>query len=279
LVSVLIVSYNHAQSIKRAIDSVLQQSFKDFRIIIVDDGSTDGSVEIIKQFERLNKNIKVYLENHSGLMSSYLKGFSQCTGDYIALCDGDDYWIDNDKLKKQIDYMENNKDCGLCITRVYTETNNLLPMSISIDNLNKQLTLDNLLKGNAYINAQSYLIRRTLFDKYIDFQNFIDIDFKVWDYPIVLELIRYTKFHCLDFYSAVFVKRKESVTNTTSRKRRFWYLLNNYKIKYHYIERYGCKNNTKLYLIYRIIRDIYSIIFKRWLQKNQDMRQQNICGL
>ena len=75
--NVIIVSYNHVESIERAIDSVLDQTFQDYRIIIVDDGSTDGSVEIIKKYEHLNKNIKAYYENHSGLMNSYLKGFSK----------------------------------------------------------------------------------------------------------------------------------------------------------------------------------------------------------
>lgn len=264
LVSIIIVSYNHVESIDHAIDSVLDQTFKNYKVIIVDDGSTDGSIEIIKRYRALNKNIEVYYETHNGLMQNYLKGFSKCNSKYIAICDCDDYWIDRDKLKKQVEYMENNADCGLCFTLVYTETGELLPMSVSADTINKRMSFDTLLKGRANIHAQSYMIRTILFATYINFQHFIDVGFCVWDYPIVLELIKHTKFHCLDFYSAVFVKNRESVTNTESRKRRFRYLLGNYKIKWYYIKKYGCKVSTIVFLSYKIVRDIYSIIFNRW---------------
>lgn len=263
-VDVIIASYNHVESIKKAVNSVLGQTFKDFRIIIVDDGSTDGSVEIIRKYAELNKKIEVHLKNHRGLINTYHIGFSQCNGKYIALCDCDDYWCDKDKLKKQVAYMEEHEDCGLCFTLVYDKRNKLIPMSVSADTINNRMSFDTLLKSRANINAQSYLIRKSAFDKCIDFQHFVDVGFHVWDYPIVLELIQHTKFYCMDFYSAVFVRNKESITNTRSRKRRFTYLWNNYKIKYYYMKKYKIKVSTLLYLIYRATRDIYSIVFKRW---------------
>jgi len=263
-VDVIIVLYNHAKSIKRAIDSVLNQTFKDFKIIIVDDGSTDDSINIVNKYLP-DKKIKVFYENHKGLMQTYLKGLSECSSKYIAFCDGDDYWITRDKLKRQVKYLDNNNDCGLCLTRVFTDTEySRTPISISTDAINKRMTFDNLIAGRANIFAQSYLMRKSVFDKHINFKNFIDIGFHVWDYPIVLELIRHTRFHCLDFYSATWVKNNESVTCTRDRRRRFNYLLGNYKIKFYYIKKYGIKFSTKIFLFYRIIRDIYSTIFKRW---------------
>ena len=266
-VSVIIVSYNHAESIKKAIDSVLQQTFKNHEIIIVDDGSTDNSIEIIKDFERLNKKIKAYFENHNGLMNTYLKAFSECSGKYITFCDCDDYWIDKDKLKKQVEYMENHNEYGLCFTKVYTYSDKMLPMALSTDIINKRMSFDTLLKGRASIHAQSYMIRKSVFDKIVDFQHFVAKGFHVWDYPIVLEMIKHTKFHCLNFYSAVWVQYPESITRTKNRKRRFLYLLGNYKIKFYYIKKYGCKLGTKFYLIYRVMRDMYSICFLRWNKK------------
>lgn len=269
IVSVIVVSYNHAESIKRAVDSVLEQTLKDYEIIIVDDGSTDGStdgsVDIIKNFERSNEKIKAYFENHKGLMNTYLKAFSECSGKYVTFCDCDDYWIDKDKLKKQFEYMENNSDCGLCFTKVYTEVDEkCLPMSISVNDINNRMSFDSLLSGRASIHAQSYMIRKSVFDKHINFQYFVDKGFHVWDYPIVLELIKHTWFHCLNFYSAVWVKSVESVTSTIGRERRIKYLLGNYKIKWYYIKKYSCKLMTKFYLIYRIMRDVYSVCFLRW---------------
>ncbi|MFX0181964.1 MAG: glycosyltransferase family 2 protein [Candidatus Hodarchaeota archaeon] len=264
-VSIVMASYNHVESIKKAIDSVLQQTFKNYKIIIVDDGSTDGSVEVIEKYVSLDKKVDAHFERHKGLMNTYLKGFSECKGDYIAFCDCDDYWIDKDKLKKQVSYMESHGNCGLCFTKAYTEIDKeRIPMSITANEINEKISFDSLLSGRANIHAQSYMIRKSTFDKHINFQHFIDKDFRTWDYPIVLELIKHTKFHCLDFYSAVWAKNKESVTSTRNRIRRFKYLLNNYKIKSYYIKKYDCKSSTLLCLFYRIIRDIYSIIFKRW---------------
>jgi len=124
------------------------------------------------------------------------------------------------------------------------------------------MNFDSLLKGNAYIHTQSYLLRKSDFIKYIDFDEVMKFD--LWDYPIVLELIKHTKYHCLDFYSAVFVKNIESVSNTKGRLKRAKYLSGLYKIKIYFILKYGCKKSTILYLIYRATRDFYSLLFLRW---------------
>ena len=239
-VSVITTAYNHQDTIQRAINSVRSQRFKDYEHIIIDDTDT--------------KN---------GMMKTYREAFKRCTGKYITFCDGDDYWIDTNRLAEQVNYMDNHEDCGLCLTLVYTDIGNKrYNMKVSADYINKNMSFDSLLKGNAYIYAPSYMIRKSDFDKYINFDKFLK--FNVWDYPIVLELIKHTRFHCLDFYSAVFTKNVESVTNTRSRIKRLKYVYGNYKIKWYYIRRYGCKLSTIAYLTYRAIRHIYSIGAKRW---------------
>jgi glycosyltransferase involved in cell wall biosynthesis len=240
MVSFITTGYNHQDTINRAINSVRDQHFEDYEHIIIDDTNT--------------KN---------GMMKTYQEAFSRCAGKYITFCDGDDYWVDKDRMTKQVDYMDKHEDCGLCLTLTYTEIDNKrYNMKVSADYVNKNMSFDSLLKGNAFIYAPSYLIRKSDFDKYINFDEFLK--FNMWDYPIVLELIRHARFHCLDFYSAVFVKNVESVTNTRSRRKRAKYVYGIFKIKWHYIKKYGCKFSTKLYLIYKIVRSIYSIGFKRW---------------
>ena len=258
-VSVLITSYNHADTLKRAIDSVLMQK-TDFRveIICIDDSSIDGSSEILQDYFPKNMIHVLRFGEHRGMMKTYQLGFKECTGDYICLCDCDDYWWDEYKLQKQVDYMENHPDCGLCVTKCYTESNgNRTGM-----NLPSEITYDKLLRGNANVHAQTYMIRKSDFDKYIHFERFLK--FNVWDYPIVLELIQHCTIDCLDFYSAVYNKRVESKTNSQLRLRRLKYILGTYQIRLYYILKYGCKFNTLLFLIYKFMRDIASIILKRW---------------
>jgi len=242
-VSVITTTYNHPiKMIERAFSSVRNQHYKDYEHIFIDDTFT--------------KN---------GMMETYRQALEKCTGKYITFCDGDDCWVDRNRLLKQVSYLDQNKDCGLCLTKVYTVIDDFWwGMNAPTDVINKNMTYDNLLKGNANIYAQSYMIRKSDFDKYIDFDKFLK--FNVWDYPIVLELIRHTKFHTLDFYSAVYTKNKESVTNTELRRKRFKYVMGNYKIKLHYILKYGCELKTFVYLIYKFTRDLLSIGAKRWMK-------------
>lgn len=240
-VSVITTAYNHKDTIQRAINSVRMQKGVEYEHIVIDDTPT--------------KN---------GMMKTYQKAFGRCSGEYISLCDGDDYWITAFKLKDQVEYMDNHPECGLCITKVYDEVGGKwLDRIPGASHINENMSFDNLLRGKANIHAQSYMIRKSGFDKYIDFDMFAQV-FALWDYPIVLELIQHTKFHCLDFYSAVNVINEESVTHTRSRANRIKYLKDQYKVKWYYIRKYGCKFSTKMYLIYRILRSIYSTGAKTW---------------
>lgn len=266
MISVIVASYNQCSLLRRAINSVLNQILPngvELEVIVVDDGSTDGSQEIKKEYPNI---LWINEPVNKGIMSTYNSGLALCTGKYIAFCDCDDHWIHPYKLYHQYQYMEENPDCGLCTTRVYTETNNITTREdISTDEINKELSFDTLLEGTVPIHAQSYFIRKSVFDKYVYFPKFIKLGFNTWDYPIVLELIHHTRFHCLDLYTAVWNKRMESTTRAINRKQRVRYLLGNYKIKFYYIEKYGCKLSTKFYLIRKILRDIYSTLFKRWI--------------
>ena len=239
-VSVITTAYKHEKTLQRAIDGVLMQLDVEVDHIVIDDTHTNN-----------------------GMMETFREALSRCSGEYIAFSDGDDYYIEEEKLINQVCYMINNPDCGVCTTKVYTEIDGVRHgMTKSTDEINKNMSFDTLLRGQAYIFAQSILIRKSEFDRYIDFDKFMK--FNVWDYPTILTLIRHTRIHCMDFYSAVYTKNTESVTNTRKRSRRLKYILGNHKIKWHFILKYGCKLSTILYLIYKFARDIYSVIFLRW---------------
>jgi len=124
LVSVCCITYNHEKYITEAIESFLMQETDfPFEIIIHDDASTDKTANIIKEYELKYPDIikPIYqTENQysKGKRITFEYVFPKVTGKYIAFCEGDDYWIDKNKLQKQVDFMEKNSEFSMCFHAV-----------------------------------------------------------------------------------------------------------------------------------------------------------------
>lgn len=118
-VSICCITFNQEDYIKDALDSFLSQktNFK-YEIIIHDDASTDNTVRILKEYKQKYPDmIKLILQknNQYSLGKDVLSNtFNIANGKYIAICEGDDYWTDENKLQIQVDYMESNENCTLC---------------------------------------------------------------------------------------------------------------------------------------------------------------------
>ncbi len=112
-VSACIIVYNHEKYIRECLDNALAQIVNfDYEIIISEDCSTDSTREIIKEYaQRYPDKIKLYLNDKNlGLIGNWEKSLKSCKGEYIAVCEGDDYWTDPKKLQKQIDFLEQNSE-------------------------------------------------------------------------------------------------------------------------------------------------------------------------
>ena len=115
-VSVILSSYNHEKYIAASIESVLNQTFTDFELLIFDDGSTDDSQKIICSYK--DKRIKLFLhEKNIGPIQCYLECAKNSAGKYVALQHSDDIW-ENTKLEKQVDFLEKNPQYEVCFTQV-----------------------------------------------------------------------------------------------------------------------------------------------------------------
>jgi glycosyltransferase involved in cell wall biosynthesis len=108
LISVIIPTYNRANLILRAIDSVLNQSYKNFELIIVDDGSTDNTHEVLTPLIQTDK-IKYFKRQNCGVSASRNFGVSQSLGNYITFLDSDDEWLPH-KLQDQLHYFSHNPE-------------------------------------------------------------------------------------------------------------------------------------------------------------------------
>ena len=124
LLSIVCITYNHSNYINDAIESFLNQNV-DFvvEILIHDDASTDGTNLIIKEFEKKYPHIikPVYQITNQYSKSGFefsFKELQRAKGKYIALCEGDDYWSDENKLQKQVSFLESNSDFSMCFHKV-----------------------------------------------------------------------------------------------------------------------------------------------------------------
>ena len=112
-VTVVVLTYNHELYIAQALESILSQEV-DFKIqiIVADDGSTDGTKSIINDLLSAHPDKFSVLgkESNHGVRVNVLNCFDEIKGEYIAILDGDDYWSDNRKLKRQVDFLEENQD-------------------------------------------------------------------------------------------------------------------------------------------------------------------------
>lgn len=112
-VSVIIPAYNAARYLPAALDSILQQSFTDFEVIVIDDCSTDDTAEIIRSYASRDARIRTFFnENNLGIAGNRNKGVSYANGTYIVWQDADDISLP-DRIKHQYELMECNPDVGI----------------------------------------------------------------------------------------------------------------------------------------------------------------------
>lgn len=129
LVSILLPFHNEGKYIKLAIDSVLNQDYKNFELICIDDSSTDNSRLILEEYQKVENRIHFYQNPQQlGIALSLNKGIHFARGEFIARIDGDDIWMDQSKLLKQIEFLNKNKDHVVVGTscRIIDRSNNVI---------------------------------------------------------------------------------------------------------------------------------------------------------
>ena len=111
-VSVLLCVFNGQNSIERAIKSILNQDFREFELLIINDGSNDKTEDIINKYLQIDPRIRYFYKEHSGLTNSLIYGLQEAKGEWIARIDADDY-SKNNRISTQLKLVENNKNVVL----------------------------------------------------------------------------------------------------------------------------------------------------------------------
>ncbi len=189
LVSVIIPTYNRRNFLKIAIDSVLKQTYKNFELIIIDDGSTDNTEELVKSYKE--SRIKYFYQFNRGPAVARNKGIKISKGNYIAFLDSDDRWRE-DKLKIQLEAMKKYPDY------LISHTEEIWYRNGKILNPKKKHKKQH---GNIYkqslelcaISMSTVMVKREIFDKIGLFDEKLEVceDYDYWlrvtsQYPVLL---------------------------------------------------------------------------------------------
>jgi glycosyltransferase involved in cell wall biosynthesis len=163
LVSVRVLTYNHEKYISRCLEGILMQKVAfPFEVIIGEDCSTDRTREIVFEYEKSHPDIiRVLASETVGSTQNAIRVHQACSGQYLAHCDGDDYWIDPLKLEKQVDYLAAHPECPMCFhdALIIKEGKTGLPGYFCPADLPEKTTIEDVLTRPSFIPWASMLAR------------------------------------------------------------------------------------------------------------------------
>lgn len=193
LVSVCMITYNHEKYISKAIEGVLMQktNFK-FELVIGEDCSTDRTASVIKKYQKNYPDIIVarFNKENMGMMPNSFKTLAECRGEFVALCEGDDFWIDENKLQIQVDLLKRENTCSCVFHSAECQNDKLEKIAIRRPLIDENKThayfgiKDIIRNGGGFITTNSLLFKSYILK---DMPNWM-YDAPVGDLPLSLLL-------------------------------------------------------------------------------------------
>ncbi|HSA05956.1 MAG TPA: glycosyltransferase [Candidatus Gastranaerophilales bacterium] len=213
MISIIIPAYNAENYIKNAINSVLNQTYQNFEIIIINDGSTDNTENVIKQFD--DTRIKYFYQENQGVSSARNKGIELSQGEYIAFLDADDLWLP-EKLQLQLDFLKKNPEISLVYSNLeLIEESTGIKFIKTYDNFKNQKTLIKTLVLTPFnspipcsiLLKKDVLLKAGLFDSNLSFGE---------DLELCIRIALISNLYCIQKPLAIMIRPKNSATRTMS---------------------------------------------------------------
>ncbi|SVC88226.1 uncharacterized protein METZ01_LOCUS341080 [marine metagenome] len=176
-ISIIVPTYNRANLLGEALHSIINQTYQGFELIVVDDGSTDDTVETMKLFPRAKL---LTLKENSGVSKARNAGLASANGQFICFLDSDDLW-DEKKLQVQVRWMENNIDCKICYTDEIWIRN-----GVRVNPMKKHRKFSGDIFRHCLdlciVSPSSVMLRKELFDKIGNFDELLPAceDYDLW---------------------------------------------------------------------------------------------------
>lgn len=158
LISVVMPVYNAERYLREAVDSVLNQSFTDFELIVVDDGSTDASLEILREYEQMDERVVLVVQDNAGVADARNRAIKEVRAELVASLDADDMAIE-DWLELLFGFMNDNPDCVVAGCRILSMDEDGAPISLEMQALEHDKIEEVLLRGRGGIVNSGCIMR------------------------------------------------------------------------------------------------------------------------
>ena len=254
-VSIIMSVYNEEKTLLRCINSVLNQRFKDFEFIIIDDYSNDISLDIIKDYAKKDDRIKIIINNNNmGLTKSLNKGIEKAKGKYIGRIDADDWWESN-KLEIQMKFIESNPDYGVVGTNGIHHNEYTGEIEIGKKPEHDEDIKKVMLK-RAPLAHSSIVLKKSLLDTYGAYDEQVKYG---QDYELYFRLMNCTNFY--NIQKPLYHKATHGKDSISLNKWKLQYM-QGIKIKLKYYKKY----NVPLITYLNIIPELFMLIFPKKLK-------------
>ncbi|WP_421857946.1 glycosyltransferase family 2 protein [Oricola sp.] len=159
--SIVVPAYNVAATIAETLHSLLEQTFQDFEIIVVDDGSSDRTPEIVESFK--DDRLRMVYQKNRGLAGAHNTGIYEARGEFVGFCDADDLWLP-EKLERHIEHLRANPDVGISFAGSRMIDANGKPLGINQSPKLRGITVADIFKRNPIGNGSAAVMRRAALD-------------------------------------------------------------------------------------------------------------------
>lgn len=246
LVAITCVAFNEASYIRRTLDGFIMQETKfPFVALVHDDVSTDGTTEIIQEYAEKYPDIIVPIIEKENLFSqkkleSTMNEYIANTGcKYVAICEGDDWWIDPYKLQKQVDYMESHPNCVMCYTDClfYFECNQSIDKTGISANVYKANSFEKQMIHALYLAPMTWLVKREFHGSY---DNYTDNHF-----AMILDIYQHGDVYFMGDVTAVYCVRNDTVANQQDAVKYWNYVKGIHLTKMEYLAKYECPDKLR----------------------------------
>lgn len=266
MISIIIPVYNKEKYIKKCLESITNQTYKNIEIIVINDGSTDNSENIIKEFAKKEKRIKVFTQSNGGVSKARNQGLKYASGEYILFVDADDY-VEADYVEKMVAYKEDLIVCGYINVQKNGNKINYIKNKVFYDK--NEIIKNSLKKENNSLMVTPYvkLFKHNIITKnnlnFDETMNFGEDTCFVFEYIKNIKSMRFIEYYGYYNINVQGTLSRRYVSNIKEQTKKVYNVIKSFDI------------NEREYFIYWYFRNIKLILFNE-KNKKYDSFKENV---